>query len=339
MDYEDLAQFDTKLTADVVSWRPLRGSANLACGTYFLDKENHKRLGCIYILNLDNKENTLDLLSKYDFANGGILDMKWLNAQQLISIDSNNQLQLLELDNLSNLINCIQTLNLNNASDRTEEDTSIGLTLDYITISNEKYKILTSDTKGYLNIIHLTSNRFQLEQNIKAHDYEIWSVLQDRSNENLVYSGADDCLLKQWDLREPKCVSQCSLFQGGVCSIVSPHNELNNFTEHQLICGSYDEKIYVLDKRNMKRSLQESKKLNGGVWKIKPNKKRNLLLCACMHTGVHLVNATSLESELYYDKHGLNNLAYGCDWQFDSDDLIATCSFYNHDLRVWKLKK
>ena len=51
-----------------------------------------------------------------------------------------------------------------------------------------------------------------------------------------------------------------------------------------------------------------------------------------MHTGAHLINATTLESELYYDKHGLDNLVYGCDWK--CNEIVATCSFYNHNLEV-----
>ena len=53
--------------------------------SYFLDKENNKRLGCIYLLNL-NKENKLDLLNQLDFKDSGILDLKWIN-------EKNTQLQ------------------------------------------------------------------------------------------------------------------------------------------------------------------------------------------------------------------------------------------------------
>ena len=66
----------------------------------------------------------------------------------------------------------------------------------------------------------------------------------------------------------------------------------------------------------------------------------NIILCTCMHTGVHVVDLESLESKLYYDKHGQDNLAYGCDWfKLETGKyLTATCSFYNHELRIWKLK-
>lgn len=73
--------------------------------------------------------------------------------------------------------------------------------------------------------------------------------------------------------------------------------------------------------------------------KLHPHK--DLLLCACMHTGAHVVNSTSLVSEFYYDKHDADQLVYGCDWRPTSSkenaDTIATCSFYNHSLRLWEL--
>lgn len=329
MNYEEIAEFDTNLTADVVAWRPIIGesSTNLACGTYFLDKEKNKRLGSLYILNLEKELHNLKLIDTFNFNDSGILDMKWFNSNKLLTIDSNNNLKLLDFND--NKIQCIETKYLGNES--------IGLTIDYLSDTNN-HRILTSDTKGYINLTKLNDNKFDCVASFQAHELEIWSVLLDRFSENIVYSGADDCFLKSWDLRDQKCVSKCNIFQGGVVSILSPGQELNNYNENHLICGSYDEKIYVLDKRNLKRSINESKKLNGGVWKMKTNKSRDLLLCACMHTGVHLVNAATLNSELYYAEHGLDNLAYGCDWNYEFDDIIASCSFYNHNLRVWKLK-
>lgn len=137
---------------------------------------------------------------------------------------------------------------------------------------------------------------------------------------------------------------KCSIFNGGVTYIMQPQREntpLSGYCSNTVFCSSYDERIYVLDKRNMKRSVNESKKLNGGVWKMKLHPRKDLILCACMHTGAHLVNVHDLKSELYYDEHGLDNLVYGCDWKptnEGNDDVIATCSFYNHSLKIWKLK-
>ena len=124
-----------------------------------------------------------------------------------------------------------------------------------------------------------------------------------------------------------------------ISTIINENSDKREFNENHILCGSYDEKIYLLDKRNKKKAIQESKRLNGGVWKMVLHP--DYIVCACMHTGLHIVDYNSLESCFYYEKHQLNNLVYGCDWKSSKTQkevLIASCSFYNHQLRLWKLK-
>ncbi len=54
---------------------------------------------------------------------------------------------------------------------------------------------------------------------------------------------------------------------------------------------------YQLDRRNLRNFVKKSKKLNDGVWKMRVNED-NMILCACMHTGVHVVGLENLESKL-----------------------------------------
>ena len=72
--YEDLTEFDTGLTADVVEFRPNTTNSNiLACGTYFLDTEKNKRQGRIYFLNLVQQEvNFTNNISKASPSAPGI---------------------------------------------------------------------------------------------------------------------------------------------------------------------------------------------------------------------------------------------------------------------------
>ncbi len=145
----------------------------------------------------------------------------------------------------------------------------IGLTLDFIP-ENGSYRVLSSDTKGTLSLLDLSNNNLGVTKEIKAHDYEVWSVSMDRFDSNLLYSGADDCELRMWDVREPcaKPVGKCTEFAGGVTFIMQGqrNGELaEGYTQNELLCSSYDERIYVLDKRNLKRSLRSSKKMNGNL--------------------------------------------------------------------------
>jgi diphthine methyl ester acylhydrolase len=348
MKYKNLTEFDTNLTADVVEWRPLSSTNSdiLLCGTYFLNKESNQRSGCIHVLNYLTESTVLETKSLFQYKTSGILDLKWIDENSTITIDSDNILNMHSFNEEAYSLKLKHKLNLNSNG-----QTCVGLTLDFSHKNDSSVKILSSDTLGNLNLVSGNHERLSLERTIKAHDYEVWSVLIDKTlEENVLYSGADDCALKMWDLRESenKPVNKCEIFEGGVCSIILPQHSdstlIEGYTANEILCSSYDERIYVLDKRNMKKSLKQSSKLGGGVWKMKLHPTKNLLLCACMHIGVHLVDTTDLNSKLLYEDHGLNNLAYGCDWkkakhenENKGHDIIATCSFYNHNLRLWDL--
>ena len=169
----------------------------------------------------------------------------------------------------------------------------------------------------------------------------------DRFNPNLIYSGADDCTLRMWDMREASCHSgkpalEWRLFEGGVTCILQAERRgklLPGYSEESLLCGSYDERIAVLDRRSTKQAVRKSGKLGGGVWRMRLHPERDLIVSACMHSGAHVVDGLSLTSEVFYDGHGTDNLVYGCDWRVGGgEELVASCSFYNHELRVWKLE-
>lgn len=94
---KDLVEFDTKLTADVVEWRPVEDSTTLSCGTYFLDKERNQRLGCLYLFEYD-LQGQLSVTDKVDFTDSGILDFKWLSQDLMLTVDSVNNVDLLQYD-------------------------------------------------------------------------------------------------------------------------------------------------------------------------------------------------------------------------------------------------
>jgi diphthine methyl ester acylhydrolase len=342
---QDLAEFDTELTADVVEWRPISNNdkeniKQLVCGTYYLNAETRQRQGRLYYFDFNTTTNDLTQNDVVNYCDSGILDLKWLNSSKLATIDSNNILKIFQTNNSKFKLET--EMNLNQSD---ETDDAIGLTLDFLKqkSSSNCFKILTGDSKGKLNLVRLENENINLIETIHSCDYEVWSVLIDRNHSDLIYSGADDSILKMWDVRESGSKDKASkqwinIFGAGVCSIIQPDRLIMEgySLENNLICGSYDEKIYILDKRNTKRSVKESNKLNGGVWKIKLHPVKDLFLCACMHTGVHIVDTNTLTSQVYYDKHQLNTLAYGCDWSPDGT-LISSCSFYNHNMRIWKM--
>jgi len=140
----------------------------------------------------------------------------------------------------------------------------------------------------------------------------------------------------------------------GICSIIS-----NDKNPYEFLTGSFDEYLRQWDKRQMNNSLKEIK-LGGGVWKIKPHRlNSDILLCACMQNGFIIVDLKTSMILCHYKQHG--SLAYGSDWQYNdsmnqltelmddcmneditsdknllAESLIASCSFYDKTVHVWK---
>lgn len=129
------------------------------------------------------------------------------------------------------------------------------------------------------------------------------------------------------------------------------------FVEHLLAVGSYDNTVRLFDARKPLIPLTQAD-VGGGAWRVKwhpfPSRRRDLLV-ACMHDGYKVVrfdfgegegglDATMLSSERpwevvkRFDEH--TSLAYGVDWSFagggDGDTLVASASFYDHTLHLWR---
>lgn len=75
--------------------------------------------------------------------------------------------------------------------------------------------------------------------------------------------------------------------------------------------------------------------LNGGVWRIKTNSA--IIATATMHSGFHIIKDGELKGS--FTKH--ESLAYGVDWcrkQSNEGNIMASCSFYDHSLKLWEVK-
>lgn len=105
---------------------------------------------------------------------------------------------------------------------------------------------------------------------------------------------------------------------------------------------SYDGIVRIFDKRKFGTPLQ-SHDVGGGVWRVRWHPTRShRLLTACMHDGFKVLDYpadfATCETSVRFDEHGKDALAYGSDWattKVDGKSLIATCSFYDHQLRSW----
>ncbi|KAL0581604.1 hypothetical protein V5O48_000420 [Marasmius crinis-equi] len=207
-------------------------------------------------------------------------------------------------------------------------------------------RIVASLSNGDLCVLdpELSSSEPENLQSWHAHDFEPWIAAWDYWNTDVVYSGGDDLKLKAWDIREDlsRPIFLNKRFDAGVTTIQShPH------MEHLIAVGSYDSRVRLIDTRKPQTPVAEAN-VGGGVWRVKwhPNEARkNDLLVACMHDGFKVVrfdlsdpSASSAEILKRYDSH--ESLAYGVDWSFkqenSGDSVVASCSFYDHSLHLWK---
>lgn len=251
------------------------------------------------------------------------------------------------------------------------ESGRLALSLDWSAANMQESTkdIVASYSDGQLALLEFSGQGVTAKCHWKAHDYEAWIAAFNYHSKDLVYSGGDDCKLKAWDLRtdlkQPTAV--LSKHSMGVCSIQSNKNR-----EHLLATGSYDEHVLIWDTRQMRQPLSDTA-VGGGVWRLKWEPNEGLhLLAACMHNGFHILDCAQINESgeqsivASYMKH--KSLAYGVDWcqsrfkqrnepnssllptnsshsesklasseEQTLKQLIASCSFYDHEMHVWNV--
>ncbi len=101
---------------------------------------------------------------------------------------------------------------------------------------------------------------------------------------------------------------------------------------------SYDENLIVWDTRKAK-DFVSCLGLGGGVWRIKEGPS-DLLALACMGNGFAVVDVgrdDNPHAVAHFKEH--SSLAYGVDWiRVPRKNVIASCSFYDHLLKVWRVQ-
>jgi len=330
-------------------------SSVFACATYQLQKSTptptedktvipDKRVGSIGLYRIIHQyqNSQFKVTQTQVISCNGVLDMKWSSSAKgdiLAVADSSGNCIL--YDYKKDNVQVSKTVCI--------DQSVLALSLDWVKTPMPE-KIIVSLSNGELALIQVHDERMEPLNIWKAHCFEAWITAADFTDENIIYSGGDDCLLKLWDVRQGFCkpTSVSKHFSMGVCSIQSMWCNSNLFS-----AGSYDENVVIWDKRNMRRCISETK-TGGGVWRIKWHPLiKDVLLTACMHNGFHIYkyddSFTSANEVCVFDQQA--QLAYGADWCLQrgnpSKDLttqnildqsyIATCSFYDHSMKVWDL--
>lgn len=321
-----LASVDTDYSADCVEFCPLQDQQDLlALGTYQLTHDNDKastrrRKGRLYTYRVNSETGGLTQQATVDTA--AILDIKWSHDAGVLGV----------VDSVAGLSLYTPGLERVQHIQVTEDDATLCLSLDWASRGGKGNHLATSHSDGQLSLLRPAANgELSVTDQWLAHDLEAWIVACDYTDPNMLYSGADDCTLKAWDLRmqgSPAWVNKRQYMMGVTAIQSSP------LREHVLATGSYDEHIHLWDTRMPRQPTAEYHTPGGGIWRLKWHPSQpNRLLSASMHAGAFIFDTdhnTLLRSFLDHQ-----SMTYGADWSFCSD-LVASCSFYDHILHIWR---
>ncbi|XP_052896287.1 diphthine methyltransferase [Anopheles moucheti] len=343
LNIKTLVSYDTEQPADSVEWCPQEGLEDIfVCGTYQHERDqesssaNRKGRILLYRFDVDIPHDSLTLLQTIERS--AVLDQKWNPCvkNHLAAAGADGTLTIYALIESTGQpmleLKATAMLRGNESDDRN----LLTLALDW---SSDGKRIVVSDSHGCVEMFSFENGLHPIH-GWKVHGFEAWTCAFSRHNENIVYSGGDDCILYAHDIRcptEPFGKGKNKTHSAGVTTLLSLAERHN-----VLLTGSYDENVRLFDERQLKGSVSEQP-LQGGVWRLQSNPKRepDNILCGCMYHNfsvVRLMPDDSFELVGEYREH--ESICYGCDWQQVGENyragkrIIATCSFYDHKLCI-----
>ena len=332
-------EFVLQLNADVVEWCPLQTQARvLAVGTYELDEASNQRQGILYFYNLqgnitDGEDGNVSMQQLYAHELVGIFDISWLPVGPLsltvALADGSIRLMRLLPSSVTTVLDEVSSLTV-------ASEGSMALSIECNVGGNQA---VASYSSGEIAMVELSPSGLRVGQKWIGHTLEAWTAAWDAWNPHLVYSGADDCAFKCWDIRL-ECANPCWVDRkshtAGVCCVAS-----STMQEFAVCTGSYDERIRLWDVRMIGRPMATAE-TGGGVWRLKWHPRApNMLLAACMHAGFAVIEADVSRGEVRVVERypHQRSLAYGAGWchevRGDGTAVVATCSFYDRLLHLW----
>jgi WD domain, G-beta repeat len=324
-------KFQTPLPCDCVEKAP--GLNVLAVGTYLLDKEAAIKRGEL-LLYCDTGEGS-SLHPPLSIASGAIFDAQWLpsplwkNPRRplIAAVTSGCGIDIHELGtDAEGPIALHSSLKAILAEDDEEKEAS-ALAMCWLNVApaSKQLDLAISRSDGSISTCTLdlssadgvASASLRVNNTWKAHSYggaggppaEVWCIATPPPSwstsgdaNNILWSGADDALLKVWDTRAlPRAQLTCRGHEAGVCAIAF-HPDM----DHLVATGSYDQCLRLWDARAMTKEPLASYDTGGGVWKLKWRRRgaqgkmpssescdvwQDDLLAACMYEGAQVFRA------------------------------------------------
>ncbi|XP_012576603.1 PREDICTED: diphthine methyltransferase [Condylura cristata] len=331
-------------------------------------EEAPSRLGRLYLYSFseDGPAGPLTEVRRRDTA--AILDMKWchvpVGGHVLLGVaDAGGSVELLHVAEGQGMYT-MQVL-----SRFVLEGQCLALSLDWSTgragsTSGQPLRVVSSDSKGRLHLLKVSEGDagLQEEASWKAHHFEAWVAAFNYWQPDVVYSGGDDGLLKGWDTRAPD-VAQVPLHPGPPATAGSgrgspPEDKQDTCTvcmSHtlpgSLVYGADWSRLYFC------HLPQAQPSLIAGSWPLgdpgarpdgravgelaaspsdRPADEREGRPKVQKLASLQLAEGARSCSQLRTAGPGICGTDLCLDAASLDLSLLATCSFYDHTLQLWK---
>jgi diphthamide biosynthesis protein 7 len=305
--------FRTELCPDAVEFFP-HHSDKLVCATYQLHEDGSKT-GALHLLRLCEDGSLTELQRINTAAN---LDVEWSRGAESILCCA--QLGTLQFFAESSFRECARV--------SLSDPRALALAVDWM----DERSVACSASDGTVSCWTLHDERVELQREWRAHELEMWCVAADRHSDNVLYTGADDCTMRAWDLRTQTSNATLRYEMGVTC--IHPHPT----QQHSVVVGSYDETLRLWDMRATRRAVHTFH--NGSsLWRIKWNPRGEDAVAIAGTAGgfkIIALTANGFEEKAHHTQPH-SSLAYGVSWRADSS-CIACCSFYDKCVSIFQVQ-
>eukprot|EP00928_Gymnodinium_smaydae_P048645 TRINITY_DN32544_c0_g1_i1.p1 TRINITY_DN32544_c0_g1~~TRINITY_DN32544_c0_g1_i1.p1 ORF type:complete len:399 (-),score=84.16 TRINITY_DN32544_c0_g1_i1:278-1390(-) len=349
---EMAGKVETRYCADTCAFGRLPYLEDLvACGTYTLEESTGQRHGDLLLLracpSASENERLVQVPGPAAGELSGVYQVAWSPvAPALAAALADGSVGVWRLPEGAD---GSEVESAGSWTQQLQELTSCILT--YVAWSCSGSRLLLPSQDGDLYCVDASGTALATLQSWHAHDAETWSCAWDPNDasEQICLSGADDSMLKLWDLRSgsnPSAVNKKS-HEAGVTDITFAPTRPQLFAT-----GSYDEKLRLFDRRNLSRPLLVSSRLGDGAYRVAFHPSEDVVAIAAMRAAfqLHAFDVRSAETDgevleagdlrqvgSYGSEtegcHG--SLAYGISWH-RSGQFLASASFYDRSLHVWR---
>ena len=345
-----LEQHDVHMNADCAESLRSKKGAYVAVGSYKLDESSQKRLGQILLFSVDRAKSKSSLNRVYTRTGiPGVFELKWNDSegQPLLGCAAaDGRFYTFPLDEEPRGLGTEAIFQTS-----AHESEAYCLSCDWSPwAASSQQDVVVSRSDGRIAILDLATSTLRTEWLAHSYPYldrpaEVWYAAYSKWKPNVVYSGADDALLKCWDVSspDPVCIVKSKQHTAGICAI-----QFSPSREYTFVTGSYDNAIRMWDERKLARPVATHADLHGGVWRLKWHPRHaSILVAACMRGGFAVLRCDSaFEVLATYSEAAPGDweaLAYGVDWlgqdeeSLKSHDLLCGVSFYDKKLHLFSI--